>query len=310
MSKSGTTLIELLVVIAIIGLMFSLLLPAVQAARESANRTTCQSNLRQIGLALHAFHDVHHVFPASGWTMAGPGNRQGKFVGWRTLILPYIEQASLRRDYDLSLHWWEGRNLRLGSQSLGIYLCPSVAQRQPILSAVAKRPRPAMSFAPPLIPSDYEAIMGVQASVGPLYADPGANRCIMFRNSAVCMGGVIDGTSNTLIVVECAGRPLIFRGKTPRPDLSNDQGHGWIDSEGAFSLDGANADGSLQGRGRVLTPRAVNATNENEPYGFHPLGANCLFADGHVRLISSSVPLEVFAGLCTRAAGEAPSGDY
>src|SRR5262245_61536939 len=102
-SRSAFTLVELLVVIAIIAVLIALLLPAVQKVREAAARTRCQNNLRQLGLALHNFHDAHQVFPASGWTMAGPGNPSGKYVGWRALSLPYIEQDNLRRLYDVSV---------------------------------------------------------------------------------------------------------------------------------------------------------------------------------------------------------------
>ena len=106
------------------------------------------------------------------------------------------------------------------------------------------------------------------------------------------------------MVVECAARPLVYRGRTLRGDLSNDQGQCWADSEGAFSLDGANEDGSLQGLGPILTPRAINATNENEPYSFHPFGANFLFADGHISFLSDQIGLLEFAALVTRNAGE------
>jgi prepilin-type processing-associated H-X9-DG protein len=87
-------------------------------------------------------------------------------------------------------------------------------------------------------------------------------------------------------------------------ELANDQGQGWIDSEGAFSLDGASPGGALQGLGPLLTPRPLNATNENEPYSFHSGGCSVLFADGHVEFVSESVSLELFAALSTRAAGE------
>ena len=104
---------------------------------------------------------------------------------------------------------------------------------------------------------------------------------------------------------------LTYRGKYARPDLANDQGQGWIDSEGPFSLDGSNGDGTLQGQGPLLTPRAMNATNYNEPYSFHTGGGNFLFADGHVTFVEETIPLEVFAALCTRAAREqANLGDY
>jgi len=303
--RPGMTLVELLTVIAVLSTLLGLLVPAVQSARETANRAACQNNLRQLGLALHQFHDAHLVLPASGWTMAGPGNRRGKFVGWRALSLPYLEQANLQQQYDYGSHWWEGRNPSVGTLRLRVHECPSVAQRKEVTAAPAKPPRPAMSFPAALASSDYEAIMGVQPTVGALYAEAALSRSAMFRNSAISLTAVTDGTSHTILLVECAARPLVFRGRTPRPGLSNDQCQGWIDSESAFSLDGASHDGSLQGRGPTLTPRAINATNENEPYSFHPGGANFLFADGHATFLPDSVALEVFAALCTRAGGEA-----
>jgi prepilin-type N-terminal cleavage/methylation domain-containing protein/prepilin-type processing-associated H-X9-DG protein len=311
-SRTGFTLIELLVVIAIIAVLIGLLLPAIQKVREAANRSTCQNNLKQLGLALHNFHDAYKVFPASGWTMAGSGNPHGRYVGWRALSLPYIEQENLQDLYDFSVHWWEGRNLAAAVYQVKVYQCPSVPQRLEVTAAPAKPPRPALTFPGPLAPTDYEAIMGVQPSVNPtLYALADTSRSVMFRNSAVRITDVTDGTSSTIVLAECAARPLTYRGRTPRPDLLNDQGQGWIDSEGPFSLDGSNADGSVQGQGPLLTPRALNATNANEPYSFHPGGANFLFADGHVQFIPESVRLEVFAALCTHTAGEVVSAsDY
>jgi prepilin-type N-terminal cleavage/methylation domain-containing protein/prepilin-type processing-associated H-X9-DG protein len=304
--RRAFTLVELLVVIAIIGTLVALLLPAVQDAREAARKTSCQNHLRQLGLALHGFHDLHGVFPASGWTQAGPGNPAGKSVGWRALVLPHVEQSALHSLYDFDVHWWEGRNLVAASQPVKLYLCPSVPQRIPVLSAVAKSPRPAMTFPRPLAPTDFEALMGVQATIdSALYATALANRSVMYRNSTTRMAEITDGTSQTIVIVECAGRPLVYRGRKVRTDLANDQGQGWIDSEGPFSLDGATADGSQTGQGPALTPRAMNATNENEPFSFHPGGAHFLFADGHVQFLGETVPLLMFAALCTRGAGEA-----
>jgi hypothetical protein len=310
--RSAFTLVELLVVLATIGLLISLLLPAVQSAREAARKTSCLNNLKQIGLALEDYHDTRGVFPPSGWTVAAPDNPAGKFVGWRALTLPYIEQAGLTDLYNFDLHWWEGQNLAAAVREVEIYQCPSVPLRRPVLSAVAKPPRPAMTFISPLAPTDYEVIMGVQPSIDPArYATPALSRSAMFRNSTVRMADILDGTSMTLVVVECAARPAVYRAGVLQPALSNDQGQGWIDSEGPFSLDGAGRDGLQQGLGPVLTPAAINATNENEPFSFHPAGAQCVFADAHARLIGRNISLRVFAALVTRAGGEVvAAGDY
>jgi prepilin-type processing-associated H-X9-DG protein len=303
-------LIELLVVIAIIAILIALLVPAVQKVREAAARTQCQNNLKQIGLALHNFHDTNKRFPPSGYTMAGPGNPAGKFVGWRPLILPHVEQTSLQKLFDFNFNWWEGPNLSAATFQVNLFLCPS-ASHMPVTSAIARPPRPALTFAVPPAPTDYEAIMGVQPCVNPsLYGTHETNRSIMFRNSAVTFTQVADGTSNTIMIAECSTRPLVYRGRTPRPDLANDQGICWADSEGPFSLDGSNQDGSLQCLGPLLTPRAMNATNVNEPYSFHSGGCQFLFGDGHVSFLSESLTLPTFAALCTRNGGEVVSGDF
>ena len=108
MSKRGFTLIELLVVIAIIAILIALLLPAVQQAREAARRTQCKNNLKQLGIALHNYHDVHRVFPPSRLNVGFHGGpvyatprpaRYKNATGW-TLLLPFIEQGNLYQQYD------------------------------------------------------------------------------------------------------------------------------------------------------------------------------------------------------------------
>jgi prepilin-type N-terminal cleavage/methylation domain-containing protein/prepilin-type processing-associated H-X9-DG protein len=308
------TLIELLVVIAIIAILVGLLLPAVQKVREAAARTQCTNNLKQLGLALHGFHDANGVFPASGWTTAGPGNPAGKYVGWRPLTLPYIEQENLQRLYDFNLNWWEGTNLTAAAHPVKTYRCPSAPDRT-VTSAVAKSPRPALTFSPPLAPTDYEAIMGVQpAAINPhlpvaIYTS-GNRFSVMSRNSRVKMTDVTDGTSSTVMVIECAARPLVYRGRSHQSALTNDQGIAWADSEGPFSFDGATADGAAEGCGPGGGCTAVmNVKNDNEPYSFHPGGMNCVFADGHVGFVRDATPLPALAALFTMNAGEVV-GDF
>ena len=314
--RDGFTLSELLVVIAISAILIGLLLPAVQKVRDAAARVQCQNNMKQLGLALHNFHDSHGVFPASGWTMAGPGNPAGKYVGWRPLTLPFIEQENLQKLYDFNENWWEGTNPTAAAVPVKTSQCPSVPTRADVMSAVAHPPRPAMTFANPIAPTDYEAIMGVQPGSinshlpAPLYSS-GNRFSVMFRNSRVKMTEISDGTSGTIMVVECAARPLVYRNRAPFPTLNNDQGISWADSEGPFSLDGAPADGSAEGCGPAGgCTQAINARNDNEPYSFHSGGANFLFADGHVQFVRDSVPLVTFAALVTRNGGEVVGGDY
>jgi prepilin-type N-terminal cleavage/methylation domain-containing protein/prepilin-type processing-associated H-X9-DG protein len=306
-ARRGFTLIELLVVIAIIAVLVGLLVPAVQKVRGAAARVQCQNNLKQIGLALHAFHDSHQVLPASGWTTMGPGNPTGMFVVWRALTLPYIEQENLQKLYDFNSNWWEGTNPTAAAVPVRTYRCPAAPDRS-TTSAVAKPPRPALTFANPLGPTDYEAMMGVQpASINahlPINFYDGGNRfSVMYRNSRVKMTDVRDGTSSTIAVVEAAGRPVVHRNGSAQPGLSNDQGIGWADSEGPFSLDGSAADGSAEGCGTGC-PAAMNKRNDTEPYSLHPGGANCLFTDGSVRFLRESIPVTSLAALCTASAGE------
>ena len=303
-------MIELLVVIAIIGILIGLLLPAVQSVREAARRTQCSNNIRQLGLAVLGFEGSHRVFPASGWTTLGPGNPAGKYVGWRPLILPYIEQGSLRDLYDVKLNWWEGQNLLAAAITVPTFLCPSAPQRPPVMSAIAKSPRPALVLANPLASTDYEAILGVQpSSINPhlptnIYN--ATNRfSVMHRNSRNRFADILDGSSNTIMVVECSGRPQVYRKRAARNDFSNDQGICWADSEGPFSLDGASVDGMREGGGPAAGCNiAMNRKNDNEPYSFHPAGAIFLFADGHVNFISESISISAIAKLITRSGNE------
>jgi len=304
------SLVELLVVLAILGIAIGLLLPAIAAARESARRAQCQSHQRQVGLAILNFESAHRVFPASGWTRSGPGNPYGTFMGWRTVILPQLEQSNVRTLYDIQQNWWEGTNLAVASIPIPIYLCPSTPAQPPVLNAVAKSPRPALIFSLPLARSDYEAIQGVQPrSIDAAFYDESNRFSVMHRNSVNRFGSILDGASNTVMVVESSGRPSVYRRGRFLSSLSNDQGIGWIDSESAFSLDGASADGAREGCGPAGgCTTAINARNDNEPYSFHPGGMHALFCDGHVSFLSESISLRVMAALSTRAAADDSHG--
>jgi prepilin-type processing-associated H-X9-DG protein len=161
-----------------------------------------------------------------------------------------------------------------------------------------------------LAPIDYEAIMGVQPnSINPHLASPyynSSNRfSVLHRNEQNRFADIFDGTSQTIMIVECSARPMVYRDGRQRPDISNDQGIGWADSEGPFSLDGSNLNGSLEGGGPAfgcISP--MNRKNDNEPFSFHRGGCQNLFADGHVDFLVDSIQLTTYAKLCTKAGGE------
>lgn len=138
--RRGFTLIELLVVIAIIAILVALLLPAVQQAREAARRSQCKSNLKQLGVALHNYHDVHSTLPAGYYsfgTTTGAGPSWANIEpttwdaapgwGWGTMILPFVDQAALYNEFTIDRPIWDPANLPSVSSKLPVFLCPTVS---------------------------------------------------------------------------------------------------------------------------------------------------------------------------------------
>jgi prepilin-type N-terminal cleavage/methylation domain-containing protein len=190
--RPAFTLIELLVVIAIIGILVALLLPAVQKVREAAARAQCLNNLRQIGLALHNYHDVHKHLPP-GYVASGPYSDGATDTapgwGWAAFILPDLEQGNLYKRIDFTQPVQNSSAIQM---PLAVFLCPSdLPPDQPFWITDAGLSPMALAA-----PSSYAATVGSDASD---CADPTGNG-VFYRNSATRLTDITDGTSNTVLV--------------------------------------------------------------------------------------------------------------
>lgn len=326
MNRKGFTLIELLVVIAIIAVLVGLLVPAVQKVREAANRMSCSNNIKQLGLAMHNYHDTNGFFPAAMYDKVAPGNPSGTCHSWRAFTLDYIEQGNVGKNYDHNQHWFSPANAGAITSRIKTFRCPSAPEGTMVTSFTAKSVRPALSFAAGLGRTDYDTINGVKPYVyAALFSLPysgktdnarydGITRSIMMKNVPTNIASITDGSSNTLFITECAARPDVHvNGKlafaySPSTLVGNDEGVCWADSDGPFSIDLSAADGSIPPKD-VLCNLAVfnkpmNVTSLNEIYSFHSSGTNACFGDGSIRFMKSSITPQVLAATATRAGGE------
>ena len=298
--RQAFTLIELLVVIAIIGILIALLLPAVQKVREAANRITCSNNLKQLGLAVHHFADVHNgrLPPAK---VQGPAAQVG--VPWPTrhgfgvFLLPYIEQQALYELYHWDLSGGEEGNQPVGAAQVRIFQCPSAEPNRFWVFAYGGRGAC----------GDYAPTESVAPALASLrLIDPVANyKGALELNVLTRITDIKDGTAYTLLLAEDAGRPRAWLVGRPGEDQVV-IGCGWTGFNNPLTVQGSTLDGR-----KKPGPCAVNCTNDGELYSFHPGGANVVMADGSVHFLKASLDIRILARLVTRAGGEVGSdGDF
>ncbi len=322
--RSAFTLVELLVVIAIIGILIALLLPAVQAAREAARRMSCSNNLKQIGLALHNYHDTYKRFPPSATFTFGT-----TYDPWsvQARLLPFLEQANLQDLIDWNLAY--KLQPTVTRTRVPPYLCPS---------EINDRERPDGSL------THYPVNYGVNLGTWFVY-DPNTRRGgegLAYPNSLLSMANVTDGTSNTLAFAEVkAWNPYLRDGGspagagTPIPadpaavvvyggDFKSNSGHTeWVDgrahqtgftgtfppntqvlyNDGGVDYD-VDFNSSREGRTNNQLTYAVVTSRS-----YHPGGAQVLLTDGSARFVSETVEIRVWRALATRAGGEVV-GEY
>jgi len=326
--RAGFTLIELLVVIAIIAVLIGLLLPAVQKVREAAARMSCQNNLKQMGLALHSYHDANQKFP---W---GHQDSGGFFsLPWAVFILPYIEQSNLYNKFDTKKPFIDPANQ--GPQAatrVPVYCCPSSPSNGKVFTDTWTAPNEiGQNLTWTVSASDYVCTGGVQGGYrGKFYNPyPGTIDGVMQDNKPYSIPMITDGTSNTFLVGENGGGPDLYaRGKliasapnyTGAPSgFGGVEGHAWADTMNGEVWSGngtdfaTGMDDSSRGLGNPNTC-ILNCNNSGANHGgwysFHTGVVNFCFADGSVRSISDSTSGKIVLELVTAASGVVIPGDF
>ncbi len=302
MRRNAFTLVELLVVIAIIGILIALLLPAVQAAREAARRMSCTNNLKQIGIALHNYHDTHRTLPIGWLGFDSSGNAD--FLGlpgwaWSTRILPFMEQQALYDGLiDMNQPVTAPANDKARVTVVSNFVCPSDTGGDVFdLKNAVDEETEGTTVITRVAKSNYLGVFGTQD----IHAiceqgEPDYNGClgngIFFLNRSVGSQDITDGLSNTFLVGERWSK--------------------WVGSTWTGVVPGGwHAPGRVVAIASDEFPPNSEANVEHQTHNFssrHPAGTNFLLSDGHVQLVTETIDLEVYTALCTRAGNEAVGG--
>jgi prepilin-type N-terminal cleavage/methylation domain-containing protein/prepilin-type processing-associated H-X9-DG protein len=316
--RSAYTLIELLVVIAIIAILVGLLLPAVQRIREAANRLRCTNNLKQIGLALHNYHDSNGRFPPS-YLWADPGVPAGgggignifdrpplsSFFqtnwpgwGWAALLLPYLEQDNLYGTINLTAPTVGAQAATARATLLRVYTCPSDRYTGGY-TVQSLRSGPLVDVNTNSYAGCYGSAMVGRLAGFTIITAPDRGDGLFIRNGTLTTADVTDGLSNTLAVAE---RAALF---------AQSPWVGVIDQGTIQTTPGAPVYQTVLEPSPVMVVARVGSKPLNdpfsEPYEFftpHPGGMNALFADGAVHRVPLTIDLDVYRAIGSRAGGE------
>ena len=276
-NRRAFTLVELLVVIAIIGVLVALLLPAVQAAREAARRTSCLNNITQLGLAVHNFEFHFEKLPPGVINEEGPvrNEAKGTHVSWIVKILPYLEQRALAKRFNEAEGAYADVNAPVRAAQIRTLQCSSDGV-------------PMTNRAEAIARSSYAGCH--HDSEAPIDKD---NRGLLFLNSQVRHSQIFDGSSQTLLIGEM---------------LESPDGLGWVSGTRATLRN----TGSLE-TGEAYLPSHNSAGGDKQKLGplyvggfgsYHAGGVNIGLADGCTRFLSLQIDPQTLRQLGNRADGE------
>ena len=291
--SAGFTLVELLVVIAIIGILVGLLLPAVQAAREAARRMSCQNNLKQLGLALHNYHDTHSSLPPAwaDWNSTWASSLRSAQAN--VAILPFLEEGNVVEQYDCAVAWDHANNQDVATLMPEVYACPSA---------------PGAGDVGPdgFQTSDYAYIR----SASDWFTHQGSEHAMFEINHFRKFRDVIDGLTNTIMQYESAGRTQswVYGQQTAGPAWWNGSHRAWTGNFNAswfypatFTLDPNGGEPTVTW---FVGSRIINTHNWTSPYAFHPGGILVSMGDGSVRFLAENVDIEVINAVTSINGGE------
>lgn len=316
--RRAFTIVELLVVIAIIGILVSLILPAVFSARESARRTTCINNMKQLGIAFHSYHDAHlQLTPVYTGVRARSGSVLPAFFGvegdaddlnihtYAEFLLPHLEQFALYKEIDfqepffspndlsgIGLPNYTADNQSAVATALPTFLCPSAPRDSNPHNDVWTDPAFTIPFRSG--GNDYGPSSGIGHLLRP-FANPEENTLPegVLSNNHIDLGfeHIEDGLTNTALMWEIAGRPQLWEFGEAKDGTA--LGGGWADF--------VNAENWFIGKSVGSTVCAINCTNaaDGGVYSFHPGGVNVLLCDGSVHFFGEDASIATFVSLVT-----------
>lgn len=301
MKRKAFTLIELLVVIAIIAILIALLLPAVQQAREAARRSSCKNNLKQIGLALHNYHDVHRTFPPGAMKNTEGGSNSPGF-SFLTMILPFADQATVYNQLTYSSSATAGANATMSDAIPPIYVCPSSSELERTYAAGQKIAHYLGNAGP--ISETGAAVTYTKSAAGAGNGGALANQGLLLyqlNDGVVRMRDITDGTSNTLMVGEFS----INKNKYVIGDVNYQR---WL--MGSYGNSPyvqvlKNVRYNINQQGFTGTADCCDTSLHDMSFSSnHVGGCHWLFGDGAVHFVSENIDINVYKAAASRNGGE------